>query len=541
MYLSERRPVLFTIWHSFWKLRYQNGSTFRKFSGQILNEEHGFMSGKTNIGVVLIAVLAFVSLAAGPAIAAPEISFLSVPSPGSMQGWVSGIAEDITPTEYVVVLYIQVDGRWWGPKPYWDAPLTTIRSDRFWNTTFVTYPTDSEADRFAAFLIPRAALGPGMPPALTGASNLPDSLSAFPSDEQGRAVPVLVPVSFKRNGTEMVGLCFGPYLNGEDPGITTIPEPVLRERLVIVRNYTTWVRSYGVDGGLEPFGETAHSLGMKSAVGAWLGNDTEANLHALETLIEIGNQGEADVLIVGSEALIRNDLSDRDLVTYIQWVRSEVPGVPVGTADSYDKFIEYPSVVEASDLLLVHIYPFWDGVGIDTAVNYTIEKYETVVEKAGGRPVVIAELGWPDNGSPYGYAVPSQANAVRYLHETTARLHEQDIPYFYFSTFDEAWKSEGDVGVGPYWGLWYGNLTLKPCRMPLIKPLPGYTKPPTDPDHDGLYEDMNGGGTIGFGDVVVFFNYIEWIKANEPVCAFDFSGNSGIGFQDVVVFFNQVG
>ena len=56
-----------------------------------------------------------------------------------------------------------------------------------------------------------------------------------------------------------------------------------------------------------------------------------------------------------------------------------------------------------------------------------------------------------------------------------------------------------------------------------------------------MYEDINGGGTIGFLDVGLFFNYVEWMRENEPVPAFDFSGNSAIGFQDVVIFFNQVG
>jgi|GEM_PF-849516 len=77
--------------------------------------------------------------------------------------------------------------------------------------------------------------------------------------------------------------------------------------------------------------------------------------------------------------------------------------------------------------------------------------------------------------------------------------------------------------------------------VPVILPLPGQTSVPTDPDKDGLYEDMNGNGAIGFGDVVLFFTHIEWIKEKEPVIAFDFSGNGVIGFQDVVVFFNQVG
>lgn len=74
-----------------------------------------------------------------------------------------------------------------------------------------------------------------------------------------------------------------------------------------------------------------------------------------------------------------------------------------------------------------------------------------------------------------------------------------------------------------------------------VIPLPGNVNPPTDPDGYGLYEDLNGNGSIGFGDVALFFTYIEWIKANEPVSSFDFSGNGVIGFQDVVVFFNQTG
>jgi len=74
-----------------------------------------------------------------------------------------------------------------------------------------------------------------------------------------------------------------------------------------------------------------------------------------------------------------------------------------------------------------------------------------------------------------------------------------------------------------------------------ILPLPGQASPPTDPDHDGIYDDMNGNGNTGFGDVVLFFQQVEWVKANEPVSAFDFNGNGAVGFQDVVVFFNQVG
>jgi len=70
--------------------------------------------------------------------------------------------------------------------------------------------------------------------------------------------------------------------------------------------------------------------------------------------------------------------------------------------------------------------------------------------------------------------------------------------------------------------------------------LPGQVNAPTDPDDDGLFEDLSGNGAAGFADVVLFFKHIEWIAANEPVVAFDCSGNGGIGFQDIVVLFKEL-
>jgi PKD repeat protein len=78
---------------------------------------------------------------------------------------------------------------------------------------------------------------------------------------------------------------------------------------------------------------------------------------------------------------------------------------------------------------------------------------------------------------------------------------------------------------------------------PLVRvlPLPGFTSAPTDPDGDGLYEDLNGNGRADFNDIVLFFNNMEWITANEPVAAFDFSKNGRIDFTDIVRLFEKIG
>jgi hypothetical protein len=73
-----------------------------------------------------------------------------------------------------------------------------------------------------------------------------------------------------------------------------------------------------------------------------------------------------------------------------------------------------------------------------------------------------------------------------------------------------------------------------------VLPLPGFSNPPTDPDHDGIYEDLNANGRLDFADVVLYFNQMEWIAANEPVSAFDLNGNERIDFADIVRLFGEI-
>ena len=63
---------------------------------------------------------------------------------------------------------------------------------------------------------------------------------------------------------------------------------------------------------------------------------------------------------------------------------------------------------------------------------------------------------------------------------------------------------------------------------------------PTDPDNDGLYEDLNGNGRCDFADVVLYFNQMNWIAENEPVSAFDYNGNGRIDFSDLILLFHMV-
>jgi PKD repeat protein len=86
-------------------------------------------------------------------------------------------------------------------------------------------------------------------------------------------------------------------------------------------------------------------------------------------------------------------------------------------------------------------------------------------------------------------------------------------------------------------GFWVMDDTT--CGSGLV-PLPGFSNLPTDPDGDCLFEDLNANTRLDFNDVVLYFNQMEWIAANEPVSAFDFNGNGRIDFNDIVKLFGEI-
>ena len=80
--------------------------------------------------------------------------------------------------------------------------------------------------------------------------------------------------------------------------------------------------------------------------------------------------------------------------------------------------------------------------------------YRRAVRVANGKKVIISETGWPNTGTSFGDAVPSVENALGYFINTYQWAKEENIDIFYFSSFDESWKTGDEGDVGAYWGLW---------------------------------------------------------------------------------------
>ena len=251
------------------------------------------------------------------------------------------------------------------------------------------------------------------------------------------------------------GISFSPYLEGQDPGEKSIiSEQQIADRLEIIRPYTRWIRTFSTTLGNEQVPRIAHEKSIKTLVGAWIDADLENNEKEIENIIKIAQAGYADMLAIGNEVLLREDLDVDVLIGYIRRVKQAVPHIPVGYVDAYYMFVNYPEMVDECDVILANCYPFWEHCALDIAVEYMKKMYELAHRHAKGKQVIISETGWPTKGEQYGGAVPSYENAMHYFIQTFEWAQKENIHLFYFSSFDEAWKVSKEGEYGAYWGLW---------------------------------------------------------------------------------------
>jgi glucan 1,3-beta-glucosidase len=258
----------------------------------------------------------------------------------------------------------------------------------------------------------------------------------------------------------MHGLCFSPYEEGQEPG-DQLSEAQIRRRIEIIKPHTNWIRSFSCTDGNELIPAIAKEYGLKTLVGAWLGKDDEINQREIAGAIEVAKAGHADIVAVGNEVLYRKDLTEDELLAFIHRVKNAIPEVPVGYVDAYYEFGNRPHITDACDVILANCYPYWEGCHLDHSLLYMKDMFRRAMMAGKGKRVIITETGWPDQGETFHGAIPSTENAMKYFINTQLWSKEEDIEIFYFSSFDESWKTGDEGDVGAYWGVWDKNEQLK--------------------------------------------------------------------------------
>jgi len=269
----------------------------------------------------------------------------------------------------------------------------------------------------------------------------------------------------------------------QDPTSLAKREPTveeIRQDLQLVAGLTRSVRTYETSGVSARIPEIAAEMGLNVTAGAWIDVDKKVNEEEIANLVEIAhNVGSVNQLIVGNEFIHRNrdkeEEAKAELIGYIRRVKAE-SDLPVSTAEPFDLWLENPDLVSEVDYIAVHILPFWNGINIDQALKWTLDRYYAVQKKYPDKRILIAEVGWPSEGltrstlpeegpeyQDKGGAVASPVNQGVFLRRFLVEAKKADIDYNVIEAFDQPWKIAVEGGVGAYWGLWNADRQPKPA------------------------------------------------------------------------------
>ena len=253
----------------------------------------------------------------------------------------------------------------------------------------------------------------------------------------------------------LYGVAYSQFRNGHSPDLGRHPTRAeIAEDLEHLRRLTDGIRLYGLTRSGRVVVEEASKLGFRILLGIWLSHDRVSNEREIAAAIELSrlNLPGIEALIVGSEVLLRRDLDPEELASIIRRVRlaTERPVAYAEIASIWrDGGPEIDRIADEVQLILSHVYPFWDSVSIEGAPAHYERTLEEVKRRFPAKSHAVGETGWPVAGPARGDAVPSPSNQATWVRYILARSHQDQV--YYFSAFSEPWKDEG--GVGAHWGI----------------------------------------------------------------------------------------
>ena len=273
----------------------------------------------------------------------------------------------------------------------------------------------------------------------------------------------------------LAGLAYSPAHTGQDPSMGVFPsDEEIRADMPTLASLNSYIRTYSSMGPANTIIEASEAAHICVASGIWLGRDPVANAKEMATGERLAANSAVHAVIVGNEVLLRGDLSEEQLRDDIKKVRARLSrAVPITMADTFDQWIQHPQLAKEVNFITVNMYPFWQGVSINAAIQALDTAYQRVKATFPDKQIVIGETGWPSAGPPHGDAAPSAANQARYLREFINWAQAKGVQYFYFEAFDEGWKVN-EEGVGTHWGLYQQDGKVKPALSNMI-PSPAST------------------------------------------------------------------
>ncbi len=430
------------------------------------------------LGLALLLSAVPIGAAAGDA---PRIYFAETPLYGDRGGLFTGVVYGgngkpvADPTQYAIYTALSLNGSTYWPKPFLNNRFSDLYRDCSFSIATVTGGNDSKAIYFDFYLVKKswaerhedaerdevaaAALDHVAVKRSEGGANV------FSEERVAAKLPkpdFILPEIRSDKILVNADLRFNT-----EPG-TPLSDEVIEAYLERVASFACGVRffSCSAEENQTAIRLAKQKFGLFVAATAWISESQEESRAECDALCALCNEKLVDLAFVGSETLHRGDVSEEELIGYIEAVREGVENkrVAVATADTIDKFYDSGTLCLNCDVLAVNQYSYWEGVESSQCARHMINAVEGLAAKYPYKTVVVSETGFPTGGSAVGEAVPSEQNAAAYFDEVFTYAVGAKLPVFYFMASDCVYKRERSVndGVEGYFGILDENLAIKP-------------------------------------------------------------------------------
>ena len=265
------------------------------------------------------------------------------------------------------------------------------------------------------------------------------------------------------------GLAFSPYqknqhnLGGPQPSMDEI-----NADLTLLATQTRSIRIYSNADAFFSIPRLASAHDLNVTVGAWLDTDAYTNDQEISRALQLAELDNVTRILIGNEVLLRKELSLEALLHHLDQVRA-LSDKPVSTAETWNTWIQYPQLADHVDFIAVHILPYWEGVNINQALEFTRARVNQLQALFPDKALLIAEVGWPSEGRTRSGAVPSGANQALFLRQFLELARQENYDYFLMEAFDQPWKQRDEGAVGAYWGIYDVE---RQAKFPFTGPIP---------------------------------------------------------------------
>ena len=252
------------------------------------------------------------------------------------------------------------------------------------------------------------------------------------------------------------GFSFSPMRGEQSPVRREYPDIAqIDEDLALLAGDAHAVRTYTVEGTMGEVPRLALAHGLNVTLGAWISGQAKRNEEEIARLIKVYRESHKQVVrvIIGNETILREEQTVEEMIGHLEKVRESV-WAPISTAEPWHIWLKHPELVKHVDFIAVHLLPYWEGIPVDEAVDYVLDRYRALKQAYPDKRIVISEVGWPSNGRTRQGAVASRANQAKFLRRFLAAAERDKLVYYVMEAFDQPWKREIEGDVGSHWGVY---------------------------------------------------------------------------------------